>query len=77
MADNLALLAWTSVESSNLKELAYDIDQEILYVRFKGNSLYAYDNVPANVNQALLDADSHGKYLEANIKPNYSYRKLS
>ena len=63
------------VESSNLKSIGYDKD--VLEVEFKSGGIYQYLNVPEHEYKSLMSAESHGKYLNANIKPNYQYQKIS
>lgn len=46
-----------------------------LSVRFKKGSTYTYTDVPTDVAEGLVTADSAGKYLNANIKGKYSYIK--
>lgn len=74
------------VTSSNVSRVGYDHATCTLYVEFKGHtlkgqkpsvcSLYAYDDVPANMHTDLMAAPSKGNYLNSVIKPAYSYRKL-
>ncbi|OUQ56208.1 KTSC domain-containing protein [Tyzzerella sp. An114] len=62
------------VNSSNISKIGYE--NGTLYVEFKTRSLYAYNNVPIEVYNALMSASSHGKYLASHIKGLYSYQKL-
>lgn len=39
--------------------------------------MYEYSGVPPEEHRGLMDAASHGKYLNANIKGRYSYTKVS
>ena len=64
------------VESSNLASVGYDEASQTLEVTFKNGATYAYSRVPASVHEALMAADSHGKYLNAQIKPRYAATKL-
>ena len=65
------------VVSSNILEVGYEVSDQTLFVRFKGDSLYAYSDVPEDIYQGLLAAESVGKYLNQNVKGTYSYRKVS
>jgi hypothetical protein len=51
------------VDSSMLDAFGYDEQQQVLEVVFKRNGVYRYNNVPKEVYQGLLDADSKGSYL--------------
>ena len=61
------------VESSNLVSVGYDAGPQILQVEFKGGRLYNYFRVPREKYEALMAAESCGKYLNAEIKPNHGY----
>ncbi len=66
-----------SVESSNLDKVGYDDFTNDLYVQFKSSGLYVYYNVPKEVYNELLSAESKGKYHNKNIKWKYEYKRLS
>ena len=66
----------TPVVSSNLASVGYDESSQTLEVTFKNGATYAYSRVPASEHDALMRADSHGKYLNAYIKPRYAATKL-
>ena len=66
-----------SVESSNISSIGYDTNNNILEVEFKNGDVYQYFNVPESEYKGIMEADSHGKYLNSNIKKNnYSYQKI-
>lgn len=65
-----------SVQSSNILEVGYDSESEIVYVRFQDNSLYCYKNVPSSDFEGLLNAPSVGSYLHRNFKNVYPYERL-
>jgi hypothetical protein len=64
------------VESSNLASIGYDAENEILEVQFNHGGVYQYFDVPENVYEELMNADSHGRYFVANIKDDYEYQKI-
>lgn len=66
----------TPVSSSNIVAIGFDEESQILEVEFKNGAVYQYSNVPLSEYNALMNADSKGKYLGANIKNRYSYVKL-
>ena len=66
-----------NVESSNLESIWYDPDQMILEVEFKSWLIYQYYDVPQEEYNSLMESDSQGKYLAANIKNIYSYDQIS
>lgn len=65
-----------SVTSSNISSIGYDSDSETLEIEFLNGSMYQYFDIPEQVYQELMAADSHGKYLARNIKGNYRYSKV-
>lgn len=65
-----------SVESSNLASVGYDAENEILEVEFNHGGVYQYFDVPEQVYEELMNADSHGVYFSANIRNDYEYQKL-
>lgn len=65
------------VDSSNIEAIGYDAAALELHVRFvKSGETYVYHAVEEWRFQELMQADSKGAYLNANIKPNYQYSKL-
>lgn len=71
------------LESTNLDWTAYDKDNKILYIGFlpKGNNsgtVYAYDDVPEDIFDGLVNAGSHGRYFWVKIRnnKNYPYKRL-
>lgn len=72
------------LESTNLDWVAYNEAEQVLFIAFlphgengKG-SVYAYDNVPKDIFERLLNAGSHGRYFWVAIrdKKQYPYRRL-
>jgi len=56
--------------SSVIRELVYDPRCEMLYLVFRSNgSIYGYQKVTAERYQALLRADSMGRFFTRQIKP--------
>jgi len=66
----------TKVESSNLASIGYDEENEILEIEFNHGGIYQYFDVPKEEYEALMNADSHGKYFVANIREDYEYEKI-
>lgn len=62
------------VKSSNVIAIGYEANK--LYVDF-ASGRYEYDNVPKEVYDNFLKAESKGKYMWANIRSKYSYRRLA
>lgn len=66
----------TPVSSSNIAAIGYDSDNAVLEVEFNNGAVYAYSGVPLAEYEAIMSADSKGKYLHANIKGRYPYAQL-
>ncbi|MFG7341878.1 KTSC domain-containing protein [Stutzerimonas stutzeri] len=66
-----------ALQSSSLRSLGYDPEQQILEVQFSSGALYRYEAVPPEVVQALLEADSLGRHFNQVFKPqHYRYRRI-
>lgn len=65
-----------SVESSNIASIGYDAENEILEIEFNHGGVYQYIDVPENVYEELMNADSHGRYFVHNIKDDYEFQKM-
>lgn len=75
MVDDLPQLL--PVESTNIDAVGYDAATRRLYVRFlSSGSTYVYYDVQKAVFEDLLDADSKGRFLNAQIRGAYAYRRL-
>jgi len=66
----------TSVVSSNLKSVGYDVNTKILEIEFQNGSVYQYYEVPLNIYEGLMKAPSHGKFFHAHIRNIYRYRRI-
>ena len=64
------------VRSSSISHVGYDRRTRTLEVEFRNGRAYQYLGVPPQIYHELMQADSKGIYLNANIKPNYQYAKL-
>ena len=62
------------VVSSNINSVSYS--EKGLTVVFKSGKEYLYPGVPKLLYEQMLDADSVGKFFNAEIKPNYSHSLL-
>jgi len=64
------------VNSSNIESVGYEDSSQTLEISFINGGIYQYYDVPYDIYQGLMNADSHGKFLHLYIKDNFSYRKL-
>ncbi len=65
------------VSSSNVEEVGYDEQNQIVYVKFLNGSLYIYKGVPQYDFEGLRDAPSVGSYLHRNFKNIYPYERIA
>lgn len=64
------------IRSSNLEAIGHDPDSQELQVQFKGGGVYAYDGVPKELFEELLNAKSVGSLFHAKIKDKFKFRRL-
>jgi hypothetical protein len=66
----------TPVTSRDIRSIGYDPETQTLEIEFNKGGVYQYAGVPEGEYEAMKNADSKGKYLNANIKGRYPYIKL-
>jgi hypothetical protein len=64
------------VVSSQFKKVKYDSESKILTITFNNDKKYEYKDVPKDIFDGLISAESAGKYFIANIKNSFDYRPL-
>lgn len=64
------------VQSSVIDSFGYESSTSTLGVVFKNKKIWFYTGVTEKVYQGLVDAESKGKYFNAEIKSVYSYFPL-
>jgi hypothetical protein len=62
--------------SSVLADAKYDPQSRHLDVRFVTGRRYRYSNVPAEVYNGLLNAESKGAFFNSHIRNEYAYREV-
>ena len=65
-----------AVVSSNIASIGYDDRSRTLEIGFKSGRFYQYFDVPAHAHRGLMNASSHGRYLNQNIKGSYRYARV-
>jgi hypothetical protein len=63
------------VDSSMVDSVGYDEEHYLLQVVFTSGRVYCYEDVPPEVFQGLLEAESKGQYMRAYIIDVYPYRR--
>ncbi len=66
----------TPVTSTDIRSIGYNPESQTLEIEFNSGGLYQYAGVPEGEHEAMMNADSKGEYLNANIKGRYPYTKL-
>jgi hypothetical protein len=63
----------TFVESSLIQAIGYDAERRLLEIAFTSGRAYWYAEVPPEVYQNLLAAESKGEYFLTHIRAVYAY----
>jgi hypothetical protein len=67
----------TRVSSSNIASVGYDEVSRVLEVEFQDGRIYQYSDVPKSEYLGLMNAASHGKYLNEHIvQGGYGYAEV-
>ncbi|CCJ37509.1 hypothetical protein BN140_2586 [Methanoculleus bourgensis MS2] len=64
------------VESTSIKSIGYDQEEEVLEVEFQSGGVYQYIGVPRDVYGGLLAARSKGRYFGEFVRLSYPYEKI-
>ena len=66
------------VQSSTIAEIDREVVNEKLFLKviFTNGREYLYEEVPTDVYEKFLMADSKGKYLHENIIGKYNYSRI-
>ncbi len=68
-------IAMIPVESSMVDSVGYDEERRLLQVMFTSGQVYCYEDVPPEVFQGLLEAESKGQYMRTHIIDVNPYRR--
>ncbi len=61
------------VNSSAIFSVGYDVQARVLEIEFKNGQVYRYKEVPRNVYDELMKAESIGTYVNANIRDKFDF----
>lgn len=67
---------WIDVSSTNLSRVRYDESSLTLEIEFQGGRVYQYFDVPKQIFEELLRADSKGRFFHGQIKGQYRYARV-
>lgn len=62
--------------SGMITKIAYDESEKLLTLTFASGGAYVYKDVPKEVFDSLLAAESAGKYFHAHVKNKYETEKV-
>ena len=66
----------THVDSSSISSVGYDETAHLLEVKFNNGRTYDYENVPREVYDAFMAADSHGRFFNHVIRNGFPTRQV-
>jgi len=66
-----------TVESTMLHAVGYDPDLHVLEVIFNTGGIYLYRDVPPDVYEGLLSADSKGEYFHEVVRDRFPHWTLA
>lgn len=71
-------MKWLTLESKMLSAAAYDDAKQILYLRFRSTGqVYRYFELPADVHQAFLSAESRGRFFRYHIRDHFRFERMA
>ena len=65
-----------AIQSSELRSVGYDESASVLEAEFHSGEVYQYFDVPAELVLGLLEADSIGRYFNAQIRSKFTFKKV-
>ena len=67
---------WIDVSSSNLSRVRYEDRTNTLEIEFQGGRVYQYFDVPKQIYESLLKAESKGSFFHEQIRGHYRYARV-
>jgi len=64
------------VISSEIEWIGYEHKDRMLQVEFIDGPVYRYQEVPHSIFEEFLQAPSHGRYFESNVKDKFEHRRI-
>ncbi len=66
----------TSVQSTTLASVGYDVGTHVLELEFRSGEIYRYAAVPSAIHRALLSAESKGQFFNQKIRNCFSHDRV-
>jgi hypothetical protein len=63
-------------DSGMIKKCFYNFTSNQLKIEFNNGQVYEYSNVPSEIYESLIKAESQGKFFNEQIKQNYQFSQL-
>jgi hypothetical protein len=76
-SDESGAVRFKKVNSSMLRQVRYDPKSRFLDVVFRTGESYRYKDVPPAEYKELMNAESHGKYMQTRIIDHYEVVRLA
>ena len=70
------MIRLVQVSSSCIRAVGYDVSRQVLIIHFVRGAFYEYSQVPESVHEALLSAESKGKYFTAHVRDVYRANEI-
>jgi len=71
-------MTWLPLESKMFTSVWYDVDKQVLYLRFrKTGDVYRYFEFPVTEYAAFLDAESRGRFFLAHIRDRFRFERMA
>ena len=64
------------IKSSHIISYGYERGSQTLYLKFEGDIVYSYENVPESVVSEFADAASHGRFAHRYIYYKFNSKRL-
>jgi hypothetical protein len=65
-----------SVQSSDLAAVGYDAKRRLLEIEFRSGGIYRYLEVPPQIHEQLLAADSKGRFFATHIRDQFRCERV-
>jgi len=67
----------TRLDSSSLQSVGYSAQAGTMEIAFHNGSIYRYFGVPVHIYEALLGANSKGRYFITAIRTSFRFERLT
>lgn len=64
------------IQSSDLASVGYDAKHRLLEIEFRSGGIYRYLEVPVEIHERLLAADSKGRFFAAHIRNQFRFERV-